>query len=271
MSEKMYRLLLRLYPSRFRGQYGEEAMQVFRDRLRDERGAWKRARLWMDVLRDLATSAPREHRRAPARPAASVSGVPSFLVLEEQPLRPDMFLLGTVLALVAVGTFVYLMTHGGNRVVFPSRFTGNLQSAMAPAIGGNGEQATPKDKDEAEPVPLVTAEERELVIQSVTGAVAKYDPDRVEARSVAGMLEEQRSAGAYDDIRSGPEFAGILTRELSGATRFVTVTVICGYEPAADSSMWMVPAGPGQRAWLRIDEHFSVTVTPVGQAEGNRQ
>ena len=34
MSEKIYSLLLRLYPARFRQQYGAEALQLFRDRLR---------------------------------------------------------------------------------------------------------------------------------------------------------------------------------------------------------------------------------------------
>jgi hypothetical protein len=32
MSEKLYCLLLRLYPSRFRTRYGDEALQVFRER-----------------------------------------------------------------------------------------------------------------------------------------------------------------------------------------------------------------------------------------------
>jgi hypothetical protein len=38
MSEKLYALLLRLYPSRFRRAYGDEAQQLVRDRLRDESG-----------------------------------------------------------------------------------------------------------------------------------------------------------------------------------------------------------------------------------------
>ena len=37
MSEKIYAWLLRLYPSRFREAYGDEAVQLFRDRARDEK------------------------------------------------------------------------------------------------------------------------------------------------------------------------------------------------------------------------------------------
>jgi hypothetical protein len=38
MSEKIYAWLLRLYPSHFRDRYGEEALQLFRDRAAHERG-----------------------------------------------------------------------------------------------------------------------------------------------------------------------------------------------------------------------------------------
>jgi hypothetical protein len=46
MSEKIYARFLHLYPSRFREAYGEEALQLFRDRARHERGLFRRLRLW---------------------------------------------------------------------------------------------------------------------------------------------------------------------------------------------------------------------------------
>ena len=46
MSEKMYIRLIRLYPPSFRKEYEEEALQLVRDRLRDEAGFFKRVRLW---------------------------------------------------------------------------------------------------------------------------------------------------------------------------------------------------------------------------------
>lgn len=63
MSETIYRWLLKLYPKRFREEYGAAAMQLFRDRLREERGVLGRLRFWVDVIADLAVSIPREHRR----------------------------------------------------------------------------------------------------------------------------------------------------------------------------------------------------------------
>jgi hypothetical protein len=54
MSEKIYAWFLRRYPSRFREEYGDEALQLLRDRARDERGFFRTLRLWLDLLSDLA-------------------------------------------------------------------------------------------------------------------------------------------------------------------------------------------------------------------------
>jgi hypothetical protein len=47
MSEKIYTWLLRLYPCHFREAYGDAALQLFRDRWRDERGVFASLRLWL--------------------------------------------------------------------------------------------------------------------------------------------------------------------------------------------------------------------------------
>jgi hypothetical protein len=72
MSERLYNWLLKLYPPRFREEYGDAMRQVFRDRLRTE----PLFRLWLDVVRDLAISVPREFRRPTA--SASEPGVYRF-------------------------------------------------------------------------------------------------------------------------------------------------------------------------------------------------
>jgi EpsI family protein len=68
MSEILYRWLLKLYPRRFREAYGDAMLQLFRDRLRAENTSrvrvWPgRVRVWIDTLRDLIVSVPREYRR----------------------------------------------------------------------------------------------------------------------------------------------------------------------------------------------------------------
>ena len=63
MSERIYAWLLKLYPARFRQDYRTSAMQLFRDRLRAERGVFRRLRFWADMISDLAISLVREHLR----------------------------------------------------------------------------------------------------------------------------------------------------------------------------------------------------------------
>jgi Peptidase family S41/N-terminal domain of Peptidase_S41 in eukaryotic IRBP len=121
MSEKIYAWLLRLFPSRFRKAYGEEALQLVRDRCRDEPGLLLRLRLWLDLLGDLALSVPRAYfpvqpeLTAYAAPLRSGGG-PAFLVREEESLGPGALFFGGLLTLAAVVSFSVLLNHGVKHV-----------------------------------------------------------------------------------------------------------------------------------------------------------
>src|SRR5690242_6014542 len=89
MSEKIYDCLLRLFPSHFREAYGDEALQLFRDRARDEKGFFPHIRLWLNLLADLAISVP--HQYGYVRPALTgapiqrrLEGAPAFFVLVDE-------------------------------------------------------------------------------------------------------------------------------------------------------------------------------------------
>src|SRR6185295_1555153 len=62
-SERWYRRLLRLFPSEFRGDFGDEMTGVFRDQHRDalRGGPMALMSLWWDTVKGIATTAPREH------------------------------------------------------------------------------------------------------------------------------------------------------------------------------------------------------------------
>jgi uncharacterized protein (TIGR03435 family) len=90
MSERIYALLLRLYPSHFRAHYGEEALQLFRDRAREEPAL----RLWAALLIDLIRSVPRVHFR-PAPAAAPASGL-MFTTLESEAPPAPMIAFGAL-------------------------------------------------------------------------------------------------------------------------------------------------------------------------------
>jgi hypothetical protein len=60
---KLYRLLLKLYPARFREEYGTPLEQQFSDEIREADGAFARFAVWIRTLRDLAISIPLELAR----------------------------------------------------------------------------------------------------------------------------------------------------------------------------------------------------------------
>jgi len=60
---KLYRLLLSLYPARFREEYEGPLHQQFLDDQREARTLGDRARVWLSALRDLAWSIPIEFAR----------------------------------------------------------------------------------------------------------------------------------------------------------------------------------------------------------------
>jgi hypothetical protein len=128
MSEKIYTRLLRFYPSRFRKEYEAEALQLIRDRLRDERGFFKRARLWWDLMADVLAGLPSAYRNSyAATEAASLSfhaaGIPSFKSLDEEPLGRGSILVGGTISLILLAAFALLLSR---------------QVAFRPISGSNG-------------------------------------------------------------------------------------------------------------------------------------
>jgi hypothetical protein len=121
MSEKIYAWLLRLYPSNFQRAYGEEALQLFRDRARDERGFLSGLRLWLDLLGDLAVSLPREYRSISDAAVASrakhvLDGAPSFHILEAEALSFRSLFYGGMASLAVYGCLLVMVGHGGNAI-----------------------------------------------------------------------------------------------------------------------------------------------------------
>jgi hypothetical protein len=125
MSERLYAWLLHLFPAAFRQAYGQAALQLFRDRARDEKGFFPTLRLWLDLLGDLAISIPREYRYArPALDAAfqhHLQGAPSFFVLGEELPGTGSLILGSALSMLALGLlFIALAQPGTHRSLTPS-------------------------------------------------------------------------------------------------------------------------------------------------------
>jgi hypothetical protein len=96
MSEKIYARLLRLYPSSFRKKYEGEALQLIRDRLRDEAGFFERARLWWDLVVDVLAGLPSAYRNpTPLRSQRPFRLMPAAFLpsktLDDEPLDAVRF------------------------------------------------------------------------------------------------------------------------------------------------------------------------------------
>src|SRR5271170_7000753 len=132
MSEKTYTRLFRLYPSSFRKAYEDEALQLIRDRLRDETGFFKRARLGWDLVTDVLAGLPQAYRNSyavteEASAAPNTEGIPSFRILDNEPLGRGSILIGSTLSLATIVAFGFLLSRpiaylplsGSNRRMSP--------------------------------------------------------------------------------------------------------------------------------------------------------
>ncbi len=253
MSEKLYALLLRLYPARFRRAYGDEAMQVFRERLRDERGFGARVRLWLEILADVGRSAPQEHRRAATIPARGASGVPSFYILEDQAPRPGTFVFGTALALAGLGTFTFLLNHGGNTPRFQTITYGTMRAGAVQSDAGAGTPPVARAKGGE-----LDVAEQHRVIQAIMGAMNGSYRDKTGARAIVQALSTREADGDYAEISEGDIFAAALTTQMHAITRDPEVTVY--YTAGAKSR--------APEAARRIDARFAMTIEEPAPAAG---
>jgi len=257
MSEKIYALLLRMYPARFRQAYGDAALQLFRDRFRDERGFVPRLRLWLDLVGDLAVSVPREYRKASpalsALPAAQPSAeMLSFRILQDEPPRPEAIFIGSLLSLAAVGAFAIAIGHAGDyhpfrAFVAPVRHSPHLRPAAPShssessldegdeeAIGATNQASTAAPpqtlqnttaQDATKPVTLVaagsteiSAAERQHVIDVVAANLQQHYFDREVGKNIAASLRAHEKAGDNDAVKTGAGFAALLTAQMRDAS-----------------------------------------------------
>ena len=261
MSERIYSLLLRLYPASFREAYGDAAIELFRDRLRDEPGFWPRLQLWLDLFFDLAVSVPRTHHRRD-RTLVSVSvlrlgGVPSFSVLEDEPLRPSAIFFGGVLAVAALSGLSMLVGHtsayrplpAAARSAVASRRSNALLTAQSTIlmsgdgpdhILGSGIPGEPQP--DLKPGPTAAAEtklsaaERQRIIAAAISNLKGHYFDRNVAQRTADILLLHQKNGDYNAIVDGPALADLLTKQIREASQDTHLMVSYSAAP--------LPAGP---------------------------
>ncbi|HWD98934.1 MAG TPA: hypothetical protein VG345_07850, partial [Bryobacteraceae bacterium] len=236
MSEKIYACLLRLYPARFRALYGEEALQLFRDRARHERGFFRGLRLWLDLVVDLAVSIPREYRNpqpATATAAAPRTGdaMPSFQMVGSESPGPGALLSGCALTVALVATAAISVSRAGQyRSPFLSDSRAgaadDARSSGAATKDGGSRKVTNTGAGRSALGATPDAAERHRVLNALIANLKQHYVDSEAASKIADTLMLDEKSGAYDSAASGANFADLLTqrmREVSHDPRLVVV------------------------------------------------
>ena len=272
MSEKIYACLLRLFPSHFREAYGDELLQLFRDRDRDEKGFFPHVRLWLDLLADLAISLPRQyHYIRPALSGAVVrhrlEGAPAFFVLVDGSPGLGALMFVCALSLIALSLFSILLGHAENhRPLIASAYqqghaidsrpsaswqatmqtTGDAKdisdaSRMEPgAVKPNDSQSMVFLPGEgprllhAPPPQLQAAAERKRLLNSVIDNLKKHYVDPDAARKTADTLLAHEKNGDDDKATNGEAFANLLTKQMREASHDMHLEVVYSQDPLPD-------------------------------------
>src|SRR5258706_3751464 len=227
MSEKLYAWLLRLYPSHFREDYGEEALRLFRDRARDERGVLPRLRLWLDLFCDLAISLPSEYFHVPAPRVAPLVprrlyGFPALFVLDDASPRPGALAIGGLLSLVALTScWASLSSVRGRETPAASEFAGvgdgsksshSESRPAAPSVAASDGNRAP-----TQPGSLDPAQRKRIVDNAITNLKEHYF-DRDAAQKMADALAAHEKRGDYDAVADPAAFAALMTQQMREVT-----------------------------------------------------
>ncbi len=274
MSETIYAWLLRLYPSKFREAYGDEAMQLFRDRARDEKGLLPKARLWLDLVFDLAISVPGAYRTVqPALIGASgqqhVDGIPSFQLLEDESLRFGTILFGGVLSLGTLAALWALINHAGD---YPPRRASVIQglpptATRRPVVRSPAALLANHAEDEAvasglpprlvqgrrsqsaagalfqtaaEDARLDAAERRRVMDAAARDLKEHYVEPDIAQKMVDALLAHEK-AGDDDAVTGGTAFAHLLTKQMRDVSHDMNLEVVYSRNPIPDRPPGLTP------------------------------
>jgi hypothetical protein len=258
MSEKIYAWLLRLYPSHFRQAYGDDALQLFRDRARDEQGFFLRARLWIDLLADLAISLPREYRASQPALTRTLArkpwdGTPSFQVLEDEYPRFGALLFGSVLAVAAIAGFSVTLSHveayrlpRAAAVKAGRAEHAGSSPSQSPVAQPSGEAVRASGLPSAQNASLVApsprvragvddtrldAAERHRVVNAVAANLKAHYVDPEIAGKMADALLAHEKSGDDASATTGDVFAKLLTTQLREVSADMHLVVVYSRAP----------------------------------------
>ena len=207
MFDALCALLLRLYPAGFRREYGREAARLLRDRARDERGAFRRVRLLMDLAVDLA--ATRLHGwHAPPPAIARVDGAPRFDIIEIEGPRPRALAAGTLTSVLLFASFILLFQ--------PT----TLPTVPAQLGDGSGSESPGGDSDDFSVQAVVPdPQARHKLVAAIAANLQQFYVDRATGRELADALLKADTKGEYEKLDFGNDLTARINRDIQTTAR----------------------------------------------------
>jgi hypothetical protein len=206
MFETLCALLLRLYPTEFRDAYGREALQLMRDRARDERGVFRRVGLMMDLVRDVGVTSLHGWRdREPL--LAPGGGAPRFDIIEVHRPGPAALTVGIVVSILMFAALTHRLQEKPLAKALAS-LSGRLWHEEPGAAQKQARQAI-ADAREAR---------HELVAAIAANLKARYH-DRTIGQHLSDAILEQDKRGAYDWLDTGTSLAARLNSDIQQTLR----------------------------------------------------
>jgi hypothetical protein len=201
MFEHFCALLLRLYPAEFRRTYGSEAVQLMRDRARDERGVIARLRLLMDLAIDLfATSL---HGWQTSEPVlARVDDAPRFDIIEVRGPRP---------AALAAGMLASILMFASFPLLFQPKTLENAPARIAGLF--RSQRSATTDSAAAD------GEARHKLIAAIAANLEQRYVDRVIGRKLADAVLARDKKGDYASLDVGANLAARLNSDILATSR----------------------------------------------------
>ena len=201
--------LLRLYPEEFRRVYGRDALELMWDRAGHEHGVWLRARLLMDLTRDLVVTSLTW--RPPATALTRIDGTPRFDILTPHRPRPEAIAAGTLTSMLMLASFALLLQPR----VFPP----------APAQLGEGSGGEPAgfESDGSEQQVVVGGSGGPPLVALVAATLKDRYFDDAIGQQLANALLAFEKNGRYRSIGSGPELAERITDDIDNTSRAIGI------------------------------------------------
>ncbi len=213
MFETLCALLLRLYPAEFRRAYGREAVQLMRDRARDERGIFLRGRLLMDLAIDLlATSL---HGWQAGEPSlVRIDSAPRFDVIEVHGPRPEALAAGMLTSILLFASFT-LLFQAHTPLNTPAQFSEG---------SGSGSEAPAGDVDDFAPHAVTSdPDARHKLIAAIALNLKQLYFDRGIGQQLADALLAHDRSGEYDSLDTGESLAARINSDIQATSRVLGI------------------------------------------------